>query len=82
MRIALYLAIVCTAFFFPFWVFAVCAALYALRWSAYEFLPLAILIDATFGVQGLAYLYTVYIGVVCLVIVYLRPLFVFYDESI
>lgn len=82
MRVALYLAIVCTAFFLPFWVFAICAALYGLRWSAYEFLPLAVLVDATFGVHGFTYLYTVYIGIVCLAIVYLRPLFVFYDESL
>lgn len=75
MRIFLFCIIVLIGLFLPLWAFACAAFVYALVYTPYEILILAMCIDAQFGdpQSGLWFLYTLTSSCILIVTVYLKP---------
>lgn len=80
MRIFLFIIMILIALFLPVWVFVAGAFLYALLYTPYEILILAVCIDAQFGdpTRGLWFLYTLSASSAVLITVLLKPQLRFY----
>lgn len=80
MRIFLFIVIIVTALFLPLWVFALGAFVYALLYTPYEILILAVCVDAQFGdpSRGMWFLYTLSAAGIVLTTVYIKPQLRFY----
>lgn len=80
MRILYALILLAIALFAPFWAFCIVSFLYILNIrSPYEVVGIGLLIDAMFGepAQGIWYQYTMYTGIVFVLVSYIRPFFRF-----
>lgn len=67
-RIIFFLILVCLATFVPTWVYVIAALVYALYFTAYELIILALCIDAYYGNFGISLVpYYVLATSVCLV---------------
>lgn len=68
------------ALFFPFWCFVLLAICYAVMWTPYELLIIAVCIDVQFGNASFlhGYLFTTLASVLLVLSVYTKPLFRFY----
>jgi hypothetical protein len=80
MRIFLFIVIILIALFLPLWAFVIAASIYALLYTPYELLVLAVCIDAQFGdpSRGLWFLYTLCVAGVLLGSVFIKPQLRFY----
>ena len=81
MRICFFLIVLLITLFFPLWAFILGAFLYALLYTPFEILILAVCIDAQFGdpSRGAWFLYTLSAGCVVLITVYIKPQLRFYQ---
>ncbi len=80
MRVLLFFIVILTALFMPLWSFVGIAFVYALLYTPYELLILAVCIDAQFGdpYRGLWFLYTLSASGIVLITVRLKPQLRFY----
>lgn len=80
MHLFLFFIVILVALFLPVWAFVVGAILYALVYTPYEILILALCIDAQFGdpSRGLWFLYTLSTAVILLATVFIKPQLRFY----
>lgn len=83
MRLFIFCLLILIALNVPFFVFFVCAFLYALWRPAYELIVLGICIDALFGgaISVHGFLYTVSLGVLVLGAEVLKPHVSFYNTK-
>ncbi len=79
-RILSFAGMVGGALFLPFWYFIPFVFLYALFFTPYELLALAVLIDAEFGSGGLfsGYAYTMTVALVMMATITMKPYLRFY----
>ncbi len=79
-RIISFIGITLAALFFPLWVFACLAPLYAFVFAPYEMLALGVCIDAQFGdiARGMWFIYTGIAALAMLAVMTVRPLLRFY----
>lgn len=80
-RILSFIGLCACALFLPFWFFLPLAVAYALCFSAYELLIVAVFIDAQFGdtERSLWFLYTLSVAVILIVTTALKPYLRFYS---
>lgn len=81
-RIVCSIGMMLIGLFLPYWVFAILALVYACIWTPYELVILAVCIDAEFGRPelGIAYMYTLTVGILSILGIYIKPLFKFYKS--
>lgn len=81
LHILSFVGIVAVAVFCPLWVFIICIIPYALFFTAYELLIVALCIDAQFGepTAGIWYWYTLSVSSVLIVATYVKPYIRFYQ---
>lgn len=81
MRIFLFSIMILVALFLPLWAFIIGAFLYALIYTPYEILVLAVCVDAQFGDpgRGVWFLYTLSTSVILLATVFIKPQLRFYQ---
>ena len=74
-RIISFVGIIFAALFLPFWAFVPIALLYALVWTPYELLVLAVCIDSQFGDvdMGVWYKYTLAVSLIFLLTTSIKP---------
>lgn len=79
-RIISFICVLLAALFFPVWVFACLAPLYAFVFAPYEILVLGVCIDAQFGdtARGVWFIYTGIAALAMLSVMAVRPLLRFY----
>ncbi len=79
-RFFLYIAVVLSALFLPFWAFVLIAFVYALFFAPHEVIVVGVLIDAQFGEVGIGvwYLYTLATIGIFFVTLYSKPYLSFY----
>jgi hypothetical protein len=80
-HIVSFLVMLLIGLFFPFWLFALAALVYACVFRAYELLVLSACIDALFGdpAQGAWYLYTGITALIILCAILMKPHLRFYQ---
>ncbi len=80
MRGLIFAALCISAFFFPFWCFALIAFLYMLMYEPYVPLVVAVCIDVYFGEYGRGawYLYTLFSILAGIAVYFVRPYLRFY----
>lgn len=79
-RIFYFILVFMSALFLPVWIFGPLAVIYALAFSGYELLVIALLVDAQFGdtSRTLWYGYTLMVSVILLAAVAAKPYLKFY----
>ena len=80
LRISLFTCMAVLTVFAPVWLLAVCAFLYALRFTAYELLVLAACIDAYYGGFVAIPYYTLVAALTLLIVEYIKPRLIVYNE--
>lgn len=79
-RVLIFIVVICGAVIFPTWLFALCAFLYALRYTAYELLFLSCAIDAFYGAGGIVFpYYTIFTALTLVIVEWLKPRFSLYN---
>lgn len=80
LRIVCFSGAVLAALFLPFWFFLLIACVYALLFTSYELLILAVLVDAQFGnrEEGIWFIYTLATSIIVILSAYLKPHLRFY----
>jgi hypothetical protein len=80
MRIVLFSIVALIALFLPVWAFGIAALMYALFYTPYEILILALCIDAQFGDphQGFWFIYTTMSACILLSSIFIKPQLRFY----
>ncbi len=80
MRALVFVALCISAFFLPFWCFALTVLLYTLIYEAYAPLLIAVCVDVYFGEMGRGawYLYTLFSILIGIAVYVVRPYLRFY----
>lgn len=82
LRILLFCILLLISVVVPTWLLAVIALVYALRYTAYELIPLALCIDAYYGMSFYGHLpyYTLCAILLLIVVEYIKPRLSLYNE--
>jgi hypothetical protein len=82
LRISLFALVLLVAAALPTWVLACCALLYAFRYTAYELLFLAALIDSFYGTGGWSVPYYTLVAAAALIFIeWLKPHISLYNDG-
>lgn len=79
MRVVCFIFLILLSTLLPLWLWLSLALLYAYFWCGVELLVIAVLLDAYFGVSSIP-LYTVCVGVGLLLLEWLKPRLLVYNE--
>ena len=80
LRIFFFFCVLLSALYLPLWFFVCVSVLYALMYTAYELVPIAVCIDVLFGVAAnvAGCLYTIAVLLILIGTVYIKPHLRFY----
>jgi len=81
LRVSSFIGVLIAMLFLPLWIVVPIVCLYALVFTGYELLILAVCMDAQFGDMrhGIWYMYTLFVSVVLLCAIKIKPHLRFYN---